>query len=117
MAEVGYATSLMRAALHRNDGGDGGVCTRCDMVNVNFLRLSIQKAKGTFTLDSLRGMEVRCTDHPAIKAEDRAVAAEELDLDLANLGDDRQVVPRHSAPLVSQVDVAGSACRLVMLPL
>lgn len=115
MAEVGYATSLMRAALHRNDGGDGGVCTRCDMVNVNFLRLSIQKAKGTFTLDSLRGLEVRCTDHPAIKAEDRAVAAEELDL--ANLGDDRPAAPRRSAPLVSQVDVAGSACRLVMLPL
>ena len=105
----------MRASLHRNAGGDGGVCTRCDMVNVNFLRLSIQKAKGTFTLDSLRGLEVRCTDHPAIKAEDRALAAEELDL--ANLGDDRPAAPRHSAPLVSQVDVAGSACRLVMLPL
>ena len=115
MAEVGYATSLMRASLHRKAGGDGGVCTRCDMVNVNFLRLSIQKAKGTFTLDSLRGMEVRCTDHPAIKAEDRALAAEELDL--ANLGDDRPAAPRRSAPLVSQVDVAGSACRLVMLPL
>ena len=38
-------------------------------------------------------------------------------LNLAELVVERAIVPRHSPPLVTQVDVAGSECRLVVLPL